>query len=105
MCQSLFCSHNRHALQRVGELSAAIQAANVSKSNSITVRPRRVWVNAIKQISKKPSQPVHSSAPRQAPTAPHHDLHVRRLLTGMRPTEDRLAATAHDIVFRLAGPS
>src|SRR2546427_10108263 len=105
ICQSLLCSHNRHALQRVGELSAAIQAADVCESNSITVRPCRVRMNAIKQISKKPSQPAHSSAPRPARTAPHHHLHECRLLTGMRPTEDRLAAIAHDIAFRSAAPS
>src|SRR6201993_4536638 len=69
---SLLCSHNHHAPQRVGELSAAIQAANVSKSNSITVRPCRVGVNAIKQVSKNPFQPVHSSAPRPTRTAPPH---------------------------------
>src|SRR5438132_4360684 len=85
------------------ELSAAIQAADVCESNSITVRPCRVRMNAIKQISKKPSQPAHSSAPRPARTAPH--LHECRLLTGMRPTEDRLAAIAHDIAFRSAAPS
>src|ERR1700758_2816286 len=78
---------------------------NVSKSNSITVRPCRVWVNAIKQVSKNPFQPVHSSAPRKTRTAPHHDCHEWRLLTGMRPAEGRLAATAHDIVFRSAPPS
>src|ERR1700758_922382 len=105
MCQSLLCSHNRHALQRVGELSATIEAANVSKSNSITVRPCRVRVNAIKQVSKNPFQPVHSSAPRPTRTGPHHDSHECCLLIGMRPAEGRLAATAHDIVFRSTPPS
>jgi len=75
------------------------------ESNSITVRPCRMRMNAIKQISKKPSQPAHSSAPRSARTAPHHDLHESRPLTAMRPTEGKRAAIVRDIVFRSAVPS
>lgn len=45
ICQSFFGSHDPHALQQVGQFSATIQAADVSESNSITVRSCRVWMN------------------------------------------------------------
>src|SRR5437867_12187509 len=62
-------------------------------------------MNAIKQVSKNPFQPVHTFVPRSARTAPHHDLPECHLVTEMRLTGRTLAATAHDIVFASAVPS
>src|SRR6266404_4240205 len=61
-------------------------------------------MNAIKQVSKNPFQPVHTVVLRSARTAPYHDLPECHLLTGMRLTGGTLAATANDIVFRSALP-
>src|SRR5580700_4728038 len=56
-------------------------------------------MNAIKQVSKNPFQPVHTFVPRSARTAPHHDLPECHLVTEMRLTGPTHAATRTILFF------
>jgi len=60
--QLLLPAHNAHASQRIWQLSSAIDTTDVSKSSTVTARPRGAGMNAVKDESPNPFQPTHLSS-------------------------------------------
>ena len=57
-------SNDLHVFEGIRHLSAAFQAAHVCKTELVLVRPRRVRMHTVEQVSPNPSQPAHISSMR-----------------------------------------
>src|SRR3984885_3184342 len=53
--QQLHCGYDPHAIHRIGQLSAAIEARDIRESSPVPARPGGVWMDAIKQVSQNPT--------------------------------------------------
>ena len=87
-----------HGFEGIRHLSAAIEAAHVCTAQLVLVRPRRVGMHAVKQVSPNPSQHVHISSTPARPVRAYRRLH--KLLPGGRLAAGMLCAAACGTPFR-----